>query len=182
MACGCLRKSFLRVIVGQATFEDALEMEAVNKKHSLTCEAVEVGFKAKAYRTVLTHFSQRYPKIPVIDSSFQTTTCIAFDLMTVNLVGRPLPHRHLNPSTATECHQQGVKLRWLFNEGAPLCQTARKIIARLQTSLTARHPEKAARRAPSPAMKGGLLLPLEIMYQSGLSTLGTSLSLKIRPS
>ena len=53
----------------------------------MTCEAVEVGHKAKAYRTLLTHFSQRYPKIPVIDPSFQTTTCIAFDLMTVNLVG-----------------------------------------------------------------------------------------------
>ena len=71
----------------QATFEDALEEEAINKRHSLTCEAVEVGSKAKAFRTVLTHFSQRYPKIPVIDASFQTTTCIAFDLMTVNLVG-----------------------------------------------------------------------------------------------
>lgn len=78
--------------MAQATFEDALEEEAVNKKHSMTCEAVEVGHKAHAYRTILTHFSQRYPKIPVIDASFQTSTCIAFDLMSVNLVGeRGLP-------------------------------------------------------------------------------------------
>ena len=71
----------------QATFDDGLEEEAINKRHSMTCEAVEIGQKAKAYRTLLTHFSQRYPKIPVIDPSFQKSTCIAFDLMTVNLAG-----------------------------------------------------------------------------------------------
>ena len=72
----------------QATFDDGLEEEAVNKRHSMTCEAVEIGQKAKAYRTLLTHFSQRYPKIPVIDPSIQDSTCIAFDLMTVNLAGK----------------------------------------------------------------------------------------------
>jgi len=40
-----------------------------------------------AYRTILTHFSQRYPKIPKIEKSFLTTTCIAFDLMSINLKG-----------------------------------------------------------------------------------------------
>lgn len=55
----------------------------------MTCEAVEVGKKAKAYRTLLTHFSQRYPKIPIIDPSFQDSTCIGFDLMTINLAGEP---------------------------------------------------------------------------------------------
>ena len=79
-----MTQSFLGL---QATFEDALEEEAIAKKHSLTCEAVEVGAKARVYRTILTHFSQRYPKIPVIDPSFQTSTCIASDLMTVNLAG-----------------------------------------------------------------------------------------------
>ena len=37
-------------------------------------------------RTILSHFSQRYPKIPVI-KSFAASTCIAFDLMVVNLQG-----------------------------------------------------------------------------------------------
>ena len=52
---------------------------------SLTREAFESGKKAKAYRTILTHFSQRYPKIPIVDDTFTTSTCIAFDLMTFHL-------------------------------------------------------------------------------------------------
>lgn len=63
------------------------EQEAVAKRHSMTHEAVAAGRAAGAYRTILTHFSQRYPKIPVIDASFAASTCIAFDLMSVNLQG-----------------------------------------------------------------------------------------------
>lgn len=55
----------------------------------MTHEAVRTGKQAGAYRTILTHFSQRYPKIPVVDSSFLESTCIAFDLMSVNLKGEP---------------------------------------------------------------------------------------------
>ena len=50
---------------------------------------VFVCLQAGAYRTILTHFSQRYPKIPKIDASFSSSTCIAFDLMSVNLAGGP---------------------------------------------------------------------------------------------
>ena len=44
------------------------------KKHSLTREAVAVGKAAGCYRTLLTHFSQRYPKIPVLDASYRSCT------------------------------------------------------------------------------------------------------------
>lgn len=80
----------------QATFESSkkagsneydFEQEALAKRHSMTHEAVQTGKAAGAYRTILTHFSQRYPKIPVVDDSFQDSTCIAFDLMCVNLKG-----------------------------------------------------------------------------------------------
>ena len=80
----------------QATFESSMregtseyefEQEALHKRHSMTHEAVATGKQAGAYRTILTHFSQRYPKIPVVDQSFQESTCIAFDLMSVNLKG-----------------------------------------------------------------------------------------------
>jgi ribonuclease Z len=63
--------------------------EALAKRHSMTGEAVRVGADAGAYRTLLTHFSQRYPKIPVVAPSFQDSTCIAFDLMSVNLADVP---------------------------------------------------------------------------------------------
>ena len=64
-----------------------MEAEALAKRHSLTREAVQTGQQCGAYRTLLTHFSQRYPKIPVFDDSFASSTCIAFDMMTVNLAG-----------------------------------------------------------------------------------------------
>ena len=37
----------------------------------------------KAERIILTHFSQRYPKVPVFDACFSEQTAIAFDLMRV---------------------------------------------------------------------------------------------------
>ncbi|KAG6403097.1 hypothetical protein SASPL_135314 [Salvia splendens] len=69
----------------QATFEDGMMDEAVSKKHSTTMEAVEMGNSAGAYRIILTHFSQRYPKIPVFDEAHMHKTCVAFDMMSVNL-------------------------------------------------------------------------------------------------
>lgn len=73
------------LLIHEATFEDELMEEAIAKKHSTTGEAVQIGAEAGAYRTILTHFSQRYPKVPVFNDSFQASTCIAFDLMSVNL-------------------------------------------------------------------------------------------------
>ncbi|XP_023642790.1 tRNAse Z TRZ4, mitochondrial isoform X2 [Capsella rubella] len=73
------------VLIHEATFEDALVDEAVAKNHSTTKEAINVGSLAGVYRTVLTHFSQRYPKIPVIDESHMHNTCIAFDMMSINM-------------------------------------------------------------------------------------------------
>ena len=59
----------------QATFEDSLQEEAEAKRHCTTSEAVQSGAAAGAYRTLLTHFSQRYPKIPVVDQNFQVGGC-----------------------------------------------------------------------------------------------------------
>ena len=64
-----------------------MEAEARAKRHSMTGEAIGVGARAGAYRTLLTHFSQRYPKMPVVDASFAASTCIASDLMSFNLTG-----------------------------------------------------------------------------------------------
>lgn len=56
----------------------------------MTKEAIEVGVSAGVYRIFLTHFSQRYPKIPVFDERYKDRTCIAFDMMSVNLADMPL--------------------------------------------------------------------------------------------
>lgn len=67
-----------------------MEDEAIARNHSTTKEAVGVGTSAGAYRVILTHFSQRYPKIPVFNEADMQKTCIAFDLMTVNLADLPV--------------------------------------------------------------------------------------------
>lgn len=52
------------VLVHEATFDDDLRSEALAKKHSTTSEAIGVGVAMGARRVILTHFSQRYQKIP----------------------------------------------------------------------------------------------------------------------
>ncbi|KAL5226405.1 hypothetical protein ABZP36_014670 [Zizania latifolia] len=88
------------VLIHEATFEDSMKDEAIARNHSTTKEAIAVGTSAGAYRIILTHFSQRYPKIPVVDNVDMQKTCIAFDLMSVNLADLPvlpkvLPHLKL---------------------------------------------------------------------------------------
>ncbi|MQL95375.1 hypothetical protein Taro_028042, partial [Colocasia esculenta] len=83
------------VLIHEATFEDGLEEEALAKNHSTTMEAINVGTSAGAYRIILTHFSQRYPKIPVFDEKHMQKACIAFDLMSVNIADLPVLPRVL---------------------------------------------------------------------------------------
>ncbi|OVA20274.1 tRNase Z endonuclease [Macleaya cordata] len=78
------------VLIHEATFEDSLVEEAIARNHSTTKEAVEVGDSAGAYRIILTHFSQRYPKIPVFDETHMHKTCIGFDMMSVNMADLPV--------------------------------------------------------------------------------------------
>jgi ribonuclease Z len=54
------------VLIHEATFDDELHYDAVAKKHSTTSEALQVGEWMGARGVVLTHFSQRYQKIPVL--------------------------------------------------------------------------------------------------------------------
>ncbi|EXJ92657.1 hypothetical protein A1O3_01209 [Capronia epimyces CBS 606.96] len=56
------------VLVHEATFDDGMEGDAMAKKHCTTGEAVGVALKMKAKNLILTHFSQRYQKLPVLSS------------------------------------------------------------------------------------------------------------------
>nr|XP_004252351.4 tRNAse Z TRZ4, mitochondrial-like isoform X1 [Solanum lycopersicum] len=78
------------LLIHEATFEDGMLEEAIAKNHSTMGEAIEAGDAAGAYRVILTHFSQRYPKIPVFDGTYMHKACIAFDLMSVNLADLPI--------------------------------------------------------------------------------------------
>ena len=56
------------VLVHEATFDDDLRSDAVAKKHSTTSEAIGIGAVMGARRVILTHFSQRYQKIPSLNA------------------------------------------------------------------------------------------------------------------
>jgi ribonuclease Z len=70
------------LLIHEATFDNELYGDALAKKHSTTGEALGVGKAMRARRILLTHFSQRYQKIPIMDSGREDQVAIvAFDYM-----------------------------------------------------------------------------------------------------
>jgi len=84
------------VIIHEATFEDGMKEEAVLKKHSTVGEAIEIACKMDAKTLILTHFSQRYPKIPQVNrnesdaKAMAVPVAFAFDFMRVTPTSLPL--------------------------------------------------------------------------------------------
>uniref|UniRef100_A0A8D0GBP1 Zinc phosphodiesterase ELAC protein 2 n=1 Tax=Sphenodon punctatus TaxID=8508 RepID=A0A8D0GBP1_SPHPU len=71
------------LLIHEATLEDGLEEAAVEKTHSTTSQAIDVGMKMNAEFIMLNHFSQRYAKIPIFSTDFSDKVGIAFDHMRV---------------------------------------------------------------------------------------------------
>lgn len=64
---------------------DAVMFPAV-KQHSTIAEGLSIGKRMRAFRTLLTHFSQRYPKVPPLEEvTADGSAACAFDLMCINL-------------------------------------------------------------------------------------------------
>ena len=55
------------LLIHEATFDDGMEAQAKMKNHSTISEAIRVGAAMDARRVILTHFSQRYAKVPTIE-------------------------------------------------------------------------------------------------------------------
>jgi hypothetical protein len=92
-------------VLAQATFDDSLMEEAIAKNHCTIGEAVEAGARAEAYLTMLTHFSQRYPKVPKLDH----------DSMQVCWAGWGIGHARLSRLACSCCCFMGTY------SGAALC-------------------------------------------------------------
>jgi ribonuclease Z len=75
------------LLIHEATFDDELAGDALAKKHSTTSGALRIGKLMGARRILLTHFSQRYQKIPVMEnkSGEDQVAIVAFDYMRVKL-------------------------------------------------------------------------------------------------
>lgn len=77
------------LLIHEATFADGMEAEANVKRHCTVGEALTVARDMKAKNVVLTHFSQRYPKIPPLstdeaESLIPFPVIFAFDYMKVS--------------------------------------------------------------------------------------------------
>ena len=74
-----------KVLIHEATHEDMLENDAFAKKHTTMSQAIDIGIKANAWRTILTHFSPRYNKVAELEKShIEKKALIAFDHMRVS--------------------------------------------------------------------------------------------------
>lgn len=84
------------ILIHEATMEDDLKKEARAKLHSTVSEAIEVGQKMNARFVILTHFSQRYARIPLLMKN-HPNVAIGFDNMEVTLNDLPMMHLMYEP-------------------------------------------------------------------------------------
>nr|AGC92712.2 Ribonuclease Z-like protein [Heliconius erato] len=86
------------LLIHEATMEDELADEARTKMHSTTSQAINIGKKMNAKYTVLTHFSQRYARLPRLNSHIlndNNSVGIAFDNMQITMSDLELlPHMY----------------------------------------------------------------------------------------
>ncbi|KAL2709361.1 Ribonuclease Z [Kluyveromyces marxianus] len=81
------------LLIHEATLENELKAEAIKKKHSTINEAIKISNVMNARKLLLTHFSQRYPKVPNTKNSIVSKAkevCFAFDgmIVTYNDLGK----------------------------------------------------------------------------------------------
>uniref|UniRef100_A0A914UI79 ribonuclease Z n=1 Tax=Plectus sambesii TaxID=2011161 RepID=A0A914UI79_9BILA len=80
------------LLVHEATFCDEFTRDAEKKSHSTMSQAVEVGEKMNAKMTLLTHFSARYKKVPLMPTYLdaKANVGIVMDNMVVRWSELPL--------------------------------------------------------------------------------------------
>ncbi|XP_063824752.1 ribonuclease Z, mitochondrial isoform X1 [Ostrinia nubilalis] len=103
------------LLIHEATMEDELVEEARTKMHSTTSQAIEMGKQMNARYTVLTHFSQRYARLPRLNAHIlndNRSVGIAFDNMQITMSDLDLlPHMYapLQLMFAEHCVEMELK-------------------------------------------------------------------------
>ncbi|CCH61152.1 hypothetical protein TBLA_0E00910 [Henningerozyma blattae CBS 6284] len=70
------------LLIHEASLENNLLKDAIKKQHCTINEAIKVSNEMNAKKLILTHFSQRYPKVPSLDNNIEVLAsefCFAFD-------------------------------------------------------------------------------------------------------
>ncbi|CAH0701401.1 unnamed protein product [Spodoptera exigua] len=103
------------LLIHEATMEDELADEARMKMHSTTTQAIDIGRQMNARYTVLTHFSQRYARLPRLNAHIlndNNSVGIAFDNMQITMSDLDLlPHMYapLQLMFAEHCVEMELK-------------------------------------------------------------------------
>ena len=66
-----------------------MEAMAKKKRHCTTGEAISVGKQMNVDYTLLTHFSQRYPRVPYLSHQSLSPVGVAFDMMRIKFSWLP---------------------------------------------------------------------------------------------
>ncbi|XP_022651975.1 zinc phosphodiesterase ELAC protein 2-like isoform X2 [Varroa destructor] len=139
------------LLIHEATMEDGLEELAKRKRHSTTMQAVQVGNQMNAKFTLLTHFSQRYCKLPNIDDA----------IFEKHPVGCAFDHMEIAPKHLQVLPHLYPSLKSLFAEHVHHMNensSASNIIRRLRLKEEARREqEKDNLKKLIKTLKGGLL-------------------------
>ncbi|KAF7186400.1 Ribonuclease Z [Pseudocercospora fuligena] len=88
------------VCIHEATFDDELQGDAEAKNHSTTSEALDIAQRMGAKACVLTHFSQRYQKVPVLERADETEMSAEEDVDMSNGAIEPVEDESTNPEDA----------------------------------------------------------------------------------
>lgn len=120
------------VLIHEATMEDELAEQARFKMHSTVAQAVQQGVRMRAKYTLLTHFSQRYAKLPRLEpAALAGNVFVAFDNMEVTLcdmeyLGRMLPTMQLMfTDHCEEMEQKALKRAFKAERAAANALTAK---------------------------------------------------------
>eukprot|EP00750_Incisomonas_marina_P017969 INCI2665.2.p1 GENE.INCI2665.2~~INCI2665.2.p1 ORF type:complete len:1073 (-),score=148.70 INCI2665.2:181-3399(-) len=89
------------LLIHEATFDSSLLDEAIKRHHSTVGQAVGVADRMSAYRTVLTHFSARYKRIPDIISS-----------LTASDGGSDVQNRATQGETRSDCKESTLRAKY----------------------------------------------------------------------
>ena len=73
------------LLIHEATFSDHYEDEANKKRHTTTNQAIQIRDRMNAKFLILTHFSNRFAKLPMKSDKFDDRTGVAFDFLTFNV-------------------------------------------------------------------------------------------------
>jgi len=110
------------LLIHEATFEDGMEEDAVLKRHSTVGEAMDVASKMNAKSLILTHFSQRYPKIPPLNNKKAIGEEDGNNEMRKKRKDMPIvfafDFMKLTPNTVDLASELTPALRLLYSEGS----------------------------------------------------------------